>query len=103
MASKYKIITSSMFKRDLKNVVEYIGSTLLNPTAADNLLMELSLKENILSIIPTAFPRYVVKNKKKFIYHKINIKNYSIFYTIQDNIVVLRRFLYSKRNFDNLL
>lgn len=103
MTSKYKIITSSIFKRDLKDVVEYIGHTLLNPTAADGLLIELSLKENVLRITPTVFPRYIAKNKKKFIYHKINIKNYSVFYTIHGNTVILRRFLYSKRDFDNLI
>jgi len=101
MTSKYKIITSSMFKSDLKDVIEYIGHTLLNLTATDSLLIEHSLKENILRITPIVFPPYISESKKKFMYHKINIKTSQPFIPYMVTMLRLRDFYIVKEILKN--
>ena len=36
-------------------------------------------------------------------FYKIYVKNYIVLYTVKDNIMEVRRILYSRRNFDKLV
>ena len=50
-----------------------------------------------------SFEKYNSKKKRKNTYYRIYVKNYTIFYTIKDNAMEVRRILSSRRNFDKLI
>ena len=52
---------------------------------------------------PESYEKYISIKKKKSTYYRIYIRNYTIFYTVKNNIMEVRRILYSKRNFNNLV
>ena len=52
---------------------------------------------------PERFEKYEGIKKRKNIYYRIYVKNYTIFYTVKDNTIFVRRILYSRRNFDKLI
>ena len=52
---------------------------------------------------PESYEKYVSIKKKKSTYYRIYIRNYTIFYTVKNNIMEVRRILYSKRNINNLV
>jgi len=103
MGKKYNIKTLPSFANDLDEVIGYIINELSNPIAAEHLLIEMNSKLKTLSILPKIYKKYVPKIKRKYIYYKLKVKKYSMFYSIHGNTVILRRFLYSKRDFENLL
>jgi addiction module RelE/StbE family toxin len=89
---------------DIVSVLKYISEVLEAPKAAENHYEELlniygKLKEN-------PYRRPLVHNKylaSKGI-RSINVKNYILFYKVNDdNIVLLFRFLYCKRDWMNIL
>ena len=52
---------------------------------------------------PESYEKYISIKKKNSTYYRIYIRNYTIFYTVKNNIIEVRRILYSKRNFNNLV
>ena len=90
---------------DLVSILDYISNILKAPSAAENLLNEIEEKTKILEDNPLIFP--LAKDEyinKKNIRH-ISIKNYFLFYTIdEDNkIVSVIRIMYARRDWINLL
>ncbi|MBD5081011.1 MAG: type II toxin-antitoxin system RelE/ParE family toxin [Ruminococcaceae bacterium] len=91
------------FNRDLDEAIFYIANTLNNPQAAERLLTE--TEKAILKRLenPLAFEPYHSKKIRKDTYYRIYVGNYTIFYVVTGNIMEVRRFIYSKRDFDRLL
>jgi hypothetical protein len=52
---------------------------------------------------PLSFKSYDSKKERKHKYYRIYIKNYTVFYVIIDNVMEVRRFMYSRRDVDNLI
>ena len=53
--------------------------------------------------MPLSFAPYQSSKIKNHPYYRINVRNFSIFYVVIDNIMEVRRILYSKRNIDELI
>ena len=83
--NNYQIKYTQNFKREIENVFKYIVNELQNEIAAENLL------------------QLIERNKSTYIWYRININNYSAFYTVKGNVMTMRRFLYSKRNLEKLI
>ena len=92
------------FKRDLKSdfgkyvaiflfLVFFIGAV-SGFFVADN---------SVIAMSDESFEKYNSKKKRKNTYYRIYVKNYTIFYTIKDNAMEVRRILSSRRNFDKLI
>ena len=100
---KYKLRILPIFERDLNDIVDYIVFKLKNPDAAN------SLVDNVEKAIykrleyPEAFEKFNSSRKRKHSYYRIFVKNYIIFYVVLDDIMEVRRILYSKRNLDKEL
>ena len=86
------------FISQFNNILYYITYELKNKIAADNFYNEVVKQIEIRSNDSEAYEVF-----KKIKYYKINVKNYSIFYIVKDNVMEIRRIYYSKRNFDNLI
>lgn len=98
----YKLKYSPLFKDDLKSVSEYISKTLKNPQAAKRLVAETRKAiRNRLSFPLGAEPYHIEGTDRSF--YRIYVNNYTVFYVVIDDVMEVRRFLYSARDFDRLL
>jgi plasmid stabilization system protein ParE len=100
---KYKLEFLPLFERDLYEAVSYISDNLMNPQAAEKLLNE--VEKAILDRLemPLAFEPYRSAKKRKDTYYRIYVGNYTVFYVVIGDVMEVRRFIYSARDFDRLL
>ena len=93
---QYKIEYLPKAVEDLQSIVNYIMNTLKSPQAANDFI-EL-LDETILKLenYPKFYEIYKPYKELEFIYRRIIIKNYVVFYTIIDERVEIHRILYAK-------
>ena len=103
MKKKYKIIYLPLFYRDLDKITDYIRYKLENEIVANNFVNELEEEIKQRAYNPDSFEKYTSIRKRDSIYYRIYIKNYTVFYTVKDDIMEIRRILFSKRNFDKLI
>lgn len=102
MEKKYEIKYLPLFYKDLDQITDYIMYKLNNEIAANNFVNELEKEINKRAYNPVSYEKYISIRKRKYTYYKIYVKNYIVFYTVKDNIMELRRILYSKRNFNKV-
>ena len=99
---KYEIKYSQTFISQFNNILYYITYELKNKIAADNFYNEVVKQIEIRSNIPEAYEVFKTIKNNKIKYYKINVRKYTIFYVVKDNVMEIRRIYYSKRNFDSL-
>ena len=102
MTKKYEIKYLPLFYKDLDQITDYIMYKLNNEIAANNFVNELEKEINKRAYNPISYEKYISIKKRKYTYYKIYVKNYTVFYTVKDNIMEVRRILYSKRNFNKV-
>lgn len=107
---KYNIRYLPMFYDDLVEAVNYIALKLRNEQAAEDLLnlTEKAIKERL--NVAESFEKFQSKKEREYPYYRIYVKNFIIFYVVipdkhDSNIATMevRRFLYNKRNSQNLM
>jgi plasmid stabilization system protein ParE len=103
MNKKYTLRYLPLFEKDLTEAVNYIAVNLQNPTAAEQLVDEVETAIEKRLEMPKAFAQYLSNKPRNHPYYRINVKNYLIFYVVIGNVMEVRRFLYSKRNIDELI
>lgn len=101
--NKYTIKYTDTFIKQFNNISKYFIYKLQNKIAAENFYNEVISEIEKRSEKPEIFEKYKSSRKRKNTYYRIYVKNYTIFYVIKDNIMEIRRILYSRRNFDNLI
>jgi mRNA-degrading endonuclease RelE of RelBE toxin-antitoxin system len=96
--NRYVLRYLSHFEEDLNKTVDYIAFKLHNKTAALEFVesVEIAISDRLNT--PLSFEPYPSKRKRKHPYYRIYVKNYSIFYVVIDNVMEVRRLIYSKRN-----
>ena len=104
MPKKYSLRYLPLFEQDLAEARDYIANILHNPVAAQRLIDDTD-KEiiNRLGNNPSAFEPHHSAKDRKHPYYPIRIKNYTVFYVLIDNVMEIRRFVYSKRDISKLL
>jgi mRNA-degrading endonuclease RelE of RelBE toxin-antitoxin system len=103
MANKYTIRYTATFIKQFNNISKYIIYKLQNRIAAESFYYEVINEIEKRRENPESFEKYKSRRKRKNTYYKINVKNYTIFYVVQNNTMEIRRILYSRRNLDNLI
>ena len=103
MDKVYTLSYMPQFEHDLTAARDYITFTLLNPEAALRLVED--AEKAILKRLenPLSFQPYPSAKKRKHPYYRINVRNFSIFYVVIENVMEVRRFVYGKRNLPELL
>ena len=101
--NKYTIKYSATYIKQFSNILKYIVNSLNNKIAAENFYNEVIKEIEARSNNPESYEKYISTRKRKNIYYRIYVKNYTIFYTVKNNTMEIRRILYSKRNFDKLV
>lgn len=99
----YKLTFLPLFEEDLLKDTDYITNTLQNPIASHRLVdnIELAIVKRL--EMPLSFAPYRSSKIRNHPYYRINVRNFSIFYVVIDDTMEVRRFLYSKRNIDELI
>ncbi len=100
---KYEIRYLPTFISQFNNILYYITYELKNKIAADDFYTEVVKQIEIRSYAPKSYEVFKTISKEKIKYYKINVKKYSIFYVVKDNIMEIRRIYYSQRNFEKLI
>jgi len=103
MNKKYTLRYLPLFDKDLTEAVNYIAVTLRDPISAERFVDEVEAAIEKRLEMPTAFAQYQSKKPRKYPYYRINVKNYAVFYVVIGKVMEVRRFLYSKRNIEELL
>ena len=103
MKKKYKIMYLPLFYEDLNSITDYIIHHFKNRTAAENLVDKLEKEICNRAFNPSSYEEYVSSRKRIDTYYRIYVENYTVFYTVKDDTMEVRRILYSRRNFDELI
>ena len=98
MSKTYKLRFLPTFNDDLDKILDYITVTLHNPVAAENLLADIESVVESRCTCADAFEVFRTSNLAKQNYYIIYVKNYMIFYVLIDDVMEVRRILYSHRN-----
>ena len=101
--NKYAIKYSDTFVKQFNNNLRYFIYKLQNKIAAENFYDEVIKEIEKRREYPESFEKYNSRRKRKNTYYRIYVKNYTIFYTVRDNVMEVRRILSSRRNFDKLI
>jgi len=100
---EYKIRYLPAFENDLEDALDYIRIELQNPIAAEHLLEETEKAILKRCSAPLSFQPYYSKKDRKNHYYRIRVKDYVIYYVVIENVVEARRFLYSRRNIEEII
>ena len=103
MKNNYTIKYLPSFDKEFNEILYYITYILQNKIAAENLLKSVESAITKRSINPENFEVYKCNKKRKYNFYKINIKSFTIFYTVRNSTMKIVHILYSKRNFNNLI
>jgi len=99
----YTLNFSGLFREDVKSSVKYIKHTLQAPAAAQRLKDE--IKKNYKKIKETPFIYPAVPNEylASMGFRFVMVRNYMLFYTVEEKQVNIIRFLYGHRDWINIL
>lgn len=101
--SKYKIRYLQTFSKELDDIIRYIVLILNNEKAADNLLKKIEESIQKRSENPEIFETYKGKKQMKYNWYRIYVGNFTIFYTVRNNIMEVTHIIYSARDLDRLI
>lgn len=101
----YKLEYLPVARRDMIEIVRYIGQELQNPTAADQLAMELIEAGDSIPKFPYANPAFIPIRPLKHEYRKLLVQNYFMFYWVDEvkKLVTVARVVYARRDYKRLL
>lgn len=99
----YQLRFLPLFEEDLNEIVDYISNVLQNPSAALCLVDE--VQQAIEDRLPFAesYEQFHSARSRKYPYYRIPVKNYTIFYVVIDDVMEVRRILYSRRDWMNMM
>lgn len=103
MTKDYKLRFLPLFEDDLNKIVDYIAFELHNPIAAEQLVD--AVQKAIFERLPFAEsyePFHSVRDRK-YPYYLITVKNYTVFYVVIGDTMEVRRILYSRRDWMNIM
>ncbi len=103
MNNKFTLKFLPLFEKDLNEIVDYISTNLKNPIAANKLIddVEKAIFNRLSS--PLAFEPHMSQNPHPYPYYRINVRNFSIFYVVIDDVMEVRRIVYSRRDLTKII
>ena len=102
---KYRVYISEPAENDLRNIVRYISAQLSAPITALKMMDIIEKAINELAFMPQKCPFVVDERLAMLGYHKLIIKNYIVFFTMDEQLKVvdIERILYARRNWRHIL
>ena len=100
---KFPIRVLPTYEADLEAAACYIRDVLNNRTAAEKLVQEVEQAIHKRAEHPFLVKPYLSRKKRKNAYYPIYVGNYIVFYVVLDNVMEVRRLIYSKRDIERIL
>ena len=94
----YKLRILPLFEEDLNEIVDYITYRLKNPIAAEALISDVQTAIHDRLSCAEAFEQYHSAKERRYPYYRITVRNYTIFYVVIDDVMEVRRIIYSRRD-----
>ena len=100
---KFKLRYLPKYEDDLNDIVDYIIFKLNNPDSAMKLVgkAENAILERL--NCPLSFEPYQSDRRRKNEYYRIYVDNFTIYYVVIDDVMEVRRILYSRRDTKRLI
>lgn len=98
---KYKLRIFPVAQNDLREIVEYLNT--LSPAVAVSYYDLLVEQIGTLADMPERCPLARDVQLRLRGYRALLVKNYFVFYVVNSNTVEIRRILYARRQYENLL
>lgn len=95
---QYKLRFLSLFEKDFTEITEYISCDLKNPTAALHLVDEVQKAIRNRLSHAESFEPYPSTRMRLYLYYRIYVKNYIVFCVVINDVMEVRRILYSRKN-----
>jgi plasmid stabilization system protein ParE len=99
----YKLFFTKNFKDDVKQSVNYIKHTLQAPVAAERLKAEIKRTYKIIKDTPFIYPATPNDYLASMGFRFAMVKNYMLFYVVEEKQVNIIRFIYGRRDWADLL
>lgn len=99
----YKLRYTRDFVDDLCRIIDYISITLDSPEAAQRLAEDVRAAIHQRSFMPTAYEPYHSHVQLNNVYYRLRVRNYTVFYVVLEDVMEVRRILYTRRNWKALL
>lgn len=103
MANDYKLIVLPIASVDIEGICKYISIDLANPIATNKFLEELEDTFQRIIVFPKMYPTVNNDFIKDQSLRKAIVKNYIIFYKIDDKTIQVIRVLYSGSDYPTFL
>lgn len=103
MVDRYTLRYLPLFEEELMDIVNHIKYKLKNPSAADNLVTEVEKAIIKRSLSPLSFEPCHSIYDREHDYYRIYVKNYVVYYVVIDDVMEVRRIVYSRRDRENLV
>jgi toxin ParE1/3/4 len=101
---EFKVVFLPIAEVDLTDIVLYISHQLQNPVSALHVMNRIRDAIFERSKAPESFQKFEPAKSRTDIYYRINVgKSYSVFYVVKENVMEIRRVLYSARDLASLL
>jgi len=99
----YQLRYLRIFEQDLISTANYIANVLKNEVAALRLIddIEAAIMERLNN--PVAFEPYRSAKKRDYLYYRIYVRNYVVYYVVIDDVMEVRRLMYGARDTDRHL
>ena len=99
----YQLRYLPIFEQDLISTANYVANVLKNEVAALRLIddIEAAIVERLNN--PVAFEPYRSAKKRDYLYYRIYVRNYVVYYVVIDNVMEVRRLMYGARDTDRHL
>jgi len=97
----YSYEFTPLAEQDLNDIFDYIS--LDSPQAAENLIDHIQKAVEAVCDFPLSRPLLTDKILRDKGYRIIGVKNFNLFYTINNHVIIIQRVLYGRRNYDALL
>ena len=103
LEDKFSIRYTPKFVEDLNEIVDYITYKLHNPDSATNFVKR--IEDAILGRLncSLAFEPFQTSRKRRYPYYRIYVGNFTIYYVVIENIMEVRRVLYSGRDSNKVI
>lgn len=100
MAKKYKVIITPQAEKQLSEIRDYILFELRSPIAAKNTLSALKTAIESLEQMPKRIPFADEEKWREYGIHKISVKNFLIYFTVDENDSAVYAFavVYARRD-----
>lgn len=95
---RYKLRYLPLFEEDLTGIVEYIHERLKNPIAAENFIDDVQSAIRERSACAEAFEQYKSAKDRQHPYYRIYVKSYVVYYVVIEDVMEVRRIVYSRRD-----